>query len=56
VGLEDAGVKEATAIDISPEMLSKAMRSGFYSCCKAGDKVIKRKEYIHEIHEIHEIL
>lgn len=35
--LKDAGVKEATAIDISPEMLSKAMRSGFYSCCKVVD-------------------
>lgn len=35
--LKDAGIREATAIDISPEMLSKAMRSGFYSCCKVVD-------------------
>ncbi|CAE7219987.1 unnamed protein product [Symbiodinium pilosum] len=34
-GLKDAGVKDATAIDISTELLSKAMKSGFYSCCKA---------------------
>ncbi|CAK9076647.1 unnamed protein product [Durusdinium trenchii] len=33
----DAAVADATGIDISPEMLSKAMRSGFYSCCKVVD-------------------
>jgi len=35
--LKDAAVADATGIDISPEMLSKAMRSGFYSCCKVVD-------------------
>lgn len=34
--MEDKGVGSATAIDISPEMLAKAMRTGFYSCCQAG--------------------
>ncbi|OLP75404.1 hypothetical protein AK812_SmicGene44799, partial [Symbiodinium microadriaticum] len=35
--LKEAGVKDATAIDICTELLSKAMKSGFYSCCKVVD-------------------
>ena len=36
--VKDKGVESATAIDISPEMLAKAMRTGFYSCCQACDE------------------